>query len=289
MSDTRKVIIELKTNSQFKQAQRKIFEKVESVEGLELFKIDFLRNYTLMLTEIKMKPGYSINEAGLSPEAEILSILENKDKTYTVLMKLRPYIELDSIVKEFDINVIWDSPLKVTEDRRIYSAIADEENMDKLLSAIQRVGKIEKTRAVKKSTKEYNASKLISKSANKLSSGVDKSRLTVATVDQKLEGHSTSAVSSNIQVAKSSPISGSGGNSAGSAERTREEIETIFQKYKGAFYSMYNRALRKDPTIQGRVIVELTITPSGSVTAAKIVSSALNNKTLERKIIARVK
>ncbi|MEJ2251580.1 MAG: hypothetical protein P8Y97_18235 [Candidatus Lokiarchaeota archaeon] len=136
MSDTRKVIIELKTNSQFKQAQRKIFEKVESVEGLELFKIDFLRNYTLMLTEIKMKPGYSINEAGLSPEAEILSILENKDKTYTVLMKLRPYIELDSIVKEFDINVIWDSPLKVTEDRRIYSAIADEENMDKLLSAI---------------------------------------------------------------------------------------------------------------------------------------------------------
>lgn len=151
------------------------------------------------------------------------------------------------------------------------------------------LGKIEKARAVKTTTKEHNASRLISKSANKLSSGVDKSRLTVATVDQKLEGHSTSAVSSNIQVAKSSPISGSGGSSAGSAERTREEIETIFQKYKGAFYSMYNRALRKDPTIQGRVIVELTITPSGSVSAAKIVSSALNNKSLERKIIARVK
>ena len=150
------------------------------------------------------------------------------------------------------------------------------------------LGKIEKTRTTKKQTKNYNASKLISKSANKLSGGVNKSRLTVATVDQKLEGHSTSAVSSNISTASSSPIRGSG-NSTGKAERTREEIETIFQKYKGAFYSMYNRALRKDPTIQGRVVIELTITPSGNVTSAKIISSVLNNKALERKIIARVK
>lgn len=145
MSDIRKVIIELKTNPKFKQAQRNIFDKLESIEGLELFKIDFLRNYTLMLTEIKMKKGYTLNDAEIPPEAEILSILENKGTTYIVLMKLRPYIELDSIVKKFDINAIWDSPLKVTEDRRIYSAIADKENIDKLLSAIQFIGKIEKT------------------------------------------------------------------------------------------------------------------------------------------------
>ena len=150
------------------------------------------------------------------------------------------------------------------------------------------LGKIEKAKASKKTTKNYNASKLISKSADKLSGGVNKSKLTVATVDRKLEGHSTSAVSSNIAVAKSSPVSG-GGGSSGQAGRTREEIENIFQKYKGAFYSMYNRALRKDPTLQGRVIIELTISPSGAVTAAKIVSSQLSDKNLERKIVARVK
>lgn len=147
------------------------------------------------------------------------------------------------------------------------------------------LGKIEKTKTVKQNVKSYNASKLISKSADKLSGGVDKSRLTVATVDQKLEGHATSSVSSNITVAKSSRIN----RATGKAGRTREEIEAIFQKYKGAFYSMYNRTLRKDPTIQGRVTIELTISPSGTVTAAKIVSSQLGNETLERKIIARVK
>ena len=147
------------------------------------------------------------------------------------------------------------------------------------------LGKIEKTKAVKQNVKKYNASKLISKSADKLSGGVDKSRLTVATVDQKLEGHSTSAVSSDITVAKASRIN----RATGKAGRTREEIESVFQSKKGQFYSMYNRALRTDPTIQGRVTIELTISPSGRVTAAKIVSSQLGNKALERKIIARVK
>lgn len=147
------------------------------------------------------------------------------------------------------------------------------------------LGKIEKTKSVKQNVKKYNASKLISKSADKLSGGVDKSRLTVATVDQKLEGHSTSAVSSDITVAKASRIN----RATGKAGRTREEIEAVFQSKKGQFYSMYNRALRRDPSIQGRVTIELTISPSGRVTAAKIISSQLGNKTLERKIIARVK
>jgi TonB family protein len=146
------------------------------------------------------------------------------------------------------------------------------------------LGKIDKTKTVNKNVKKYNTSKLISKSATKLSGGVDKSRLTVATVDQNLEGHSTSSVSSDIATTKSSY-----NRKTGKAGRTREEIESVFQKYKGAFYSMYNRTLRNDPTIQGRVTLELTISPSGVVTACKIISSELGNKRLERKIIARVK
>lgn len=144
--------------------------------------------------------------------------------------------------------------------------------------------KIDKTKTVNTKVKKYNASKLISSSADKLSGGVDKSRLTVATVDQKLDSHSTTSVSSNISVAKARY-----NRKTGKAGRTREEIEAVFQKYKGAFYSMYNRSLRKDPTIQGRVTVELTISPSGRVTACRIISSELGNNSLEKKIIARVK
>lgn len=146
------------------------------------------------------------------------------------------------------------------------------------------LGKIDNTKSIKQPVKKYNATKLISSSADKLSGGVNKNRLTVATVNQKLDGHATSSVSSNISVAKTRY-----NRKTGKAGRSREEIESVFQKYKGAFYSMYNRSLRKDPTIQGRVTIELTISPSGRVVSCKIISSELGNKSLEKKIVARVK
>ncbi|MDH5612730.1 MAG: TonB family protein, partial [Gammaproteobacteria bacterium] len=62
-----------------------------------------------------------------------------------------------------------------------------------------------------------------------------------------------------------------------------------FQKNKGAIYNLYNRALRKDPTLGGKVIIELTINAQGKVVQCHIISSELNDPGLERKIIARVK
>jgi predicted DNA binding protein len=141
----RKVTIEVKTNPQFRKAQRAFFEKIEYIEGLELFRFDFEKGNALMLTEIKVKEGYSLEDAQIPPEAEILAILEKIDNTYTCLLRLKPYSELDSIVKKFNINVIWDTPLRVTEEKRVYSAIADQDNMKRLLSAITLVGDIEKT------------------------------------------------------------------------------------------------------------------------------------------------
>jgi len=151
----RKVIIEIKTNERFREAQRDFFDKIESIEGLELFKIDFKGGETLMLTEFKMKNGFSLDDALIPPEASILSILEAKDNVYTCLMKLKPYAELDPIVRKFDIDVVWDTPLRATEDRRIYSAMADQVNMKKLLSAIQLIGEIERTSFHKASFSEH--------------------------------------------------------------------------------------------------------------------------------------
>ena len=52
---------------------------------------------------------------------------------------------------------------------------------------------------------------------------------------------------------------------------------------------MYNRALRDNAQLQGKVVVELTISPEGEVTACRIVSSDLKDEELERKLIARIK
>jgi len=121
------------------------------------------------------------------------------------------------------------------------------------------------------------------------SGGIDTSRLSSGVGRSALAGRDTTKVESPVEmVAKAGPkpSPGSGGSKP---SRTYEEVSLVFDRNKGAIYSLYSRALRKDPTLQGKVVLEITIAPSGRVVACKIVSSELNNKRLERKLISRIK
>jgi protein TonB len=88
--------------------------------------------------------------------------------------------------------------------------------------------------------------------------------------------------------AEAAPEAQRSGRSA-KAARTREEVELVFDKNKSAIYALYSRALRENPTLQGKVVLEVTIAPSGEVTDCRLVSSDLADPELERKLVARVK
>jgi len=102
-----------------------------------------------------------------------------------------------------------------------------------------------------------------------------------------LTGHDTTAVSSRIVAA------GGGGNvskgGSGKPSRSQEEIALVFDRNKGAIYALYGRALRDTPDLQGKLVLEFTIAPSGEVTECHVVSSELKDPELEGKIVARVK
>jgi periplasmic protein TonB len=76
---------------------------------------------------------------------------------------------------------------------------------------------------------------------------------------------------------------------SGKASRSADEIALVFTRNKGAIDAMYARALRDNPALQGKVVVELTIAPSGDITAARIVSSELNDAEFENKLLARIR
>jgi len=44
-----------------------------------------------------------------------------------------------------------------------------------------------------------------------------------------------------------------------------------------------------DPTLEGKLVLRLTIAPSGEVTFCEIISSELEDSELERKLVQRVK
>jgi periplasmic protein TonB len=86
---------------------------------------------------------------------------------------------------------------------------------------------------------------------------------------------------------------GAGGNVAkgnsGKASRSIEEIKLVMERNKGAIYAIYNRALRDDPGLQGKVVIEMKIAPSGQLDGVRIVSSELKAEELEKKLLARIR
>ena len=76
---------------------------------------------------------------------------------------------------------------------------------------------------------------------------------------------------------------------SGKASRSIEEIRLVFERHKGAIYALYNRALRDEPALQGKVVLELKIAPSGEVVDCRVISSELSAAELERKLLARVR
>jgi periplasmic protein TonB len=104
-----------------------------------------------------------------------------------------------------------------------------------------------------------------------------------------LTGHETGAVTSNIARTGLNARGPTRTGSSGRAARSREEIELVFDRNKGAIYALYSRALREQPELQGKMVLEFTVSPAGQVTMCRVVSSELNDTDLERKIVERVK
>ncbi len=79
------------------------------------------------------------------------------------------------------------------------------------------------------------------------------------------------------------------GGGSGKASRSADEIALVFTRNKGAIDAMYARALRDNPALQGKVVLEITISPAGDITAARVISSDLNDPEFESKLLARIK
>jgi len=89
------------------------------------------------------------------------------------------------------------------------------------------------------------------------------------------------------KVSKSTDSNSSRGTNG--SRRAEEEITLVFDQNKGSLYSIYNRERRKDPGLQGKIVLEITISPEGKVVSVIIISSELNNPKLERSLLSRIK
>lgn len=143
-------------------------------------------------------------------------------------------------------------------------------------------------------TKESTSAPQLLTQTRSGSGGVDTRALTSGIASRRigsggdLQGRATEQVDSPVEAqAKLEAKSPSKANRV--LPRSDEEIQLIFQRYKGAITQLYQRARREDASLKGRAVFEITIEPSGAVSACKVLSSELNAPDLMAKVVARIK
>lgn len=229
--------------------------------------------------------------ADVSPRLAKL-ILEKK-KIPPPPKKEIPKPEKKKVVKKKEVKKKKEEPKKKKPDAREKArqsgliALQDELNDLRDFSLDDTLDLPQQTSG-KKALEVASTSDLLASSAKQSSGGITTSNLTRKATSTEFAKRQTSKVESKIestQKTKSKVAKSSGGLS----KRTSREIELVFQKNKTPIFAIYNRALRKDPSLQGKVVIELTIEPSGVVSNVKILSSDLANKSLERKLVLKIK
>jgi len=134
-----------------------------------------------------------------------------------------------------------------------------------------------------------NERAMITSKVGAASRGINTANMSRNTGGTGLGDRSTTQVSSPVAGLGQSAGGARRSGSSGKASRSREEIELVFDMNKGAIFALYNRALRIDPSLEGKLVLRLTIAPSGEVTFCEIVSSELGDDDLERKLVQRIR
>ncbi|SMF11637.1 hypothetical protein SAMN02745866_00735 [Alteromonadaceae bacterium Bs31] len=130
---------------------------------------------------------------------------------------------------------------------------------------------------------------IIGAKAKSGSGGIKTSELSRNTGGVALSGKKTTAVDSKLAAPTGASAEAQKKAAATGGRRSEEQMRKIMDQNKGAMFNIYNRALRKDPTLEGKVVFEMVIEPGGRISSAKIVSSDLDDPALEAKLLSRIK
>ncbi len=237
----------------------------------------------------KAKPPVPVEKP--KPKAEVKPVLPPKPE-----VKPKPTIERKKPSEVVEQKPLTETQQKARETAASSGLLALSNELNDLVDSgdvAQKVaGKLENNSTAGSQTAGHNANVITSNvattggtvNAAAYGSTVGKTELSareIATAKSELleeptSGDKAAADTKNMQ--------------AGAGGRSYEENATIiFDKNKGSLYALYDRERRKSPGLKGKIVLEITISKTGDVTNVKMVSSTLNNPSLESRIVSRIK
>jgi predicted DNA binding protein len=92
--------------------------------------------------EVEMTEGHTIEDLVLPPPAEIVSVIQSSGRTYTCVVQVKAPKEMLGVFQEFDLNVIWDTPMGFTGEYMVLSVVGEDEDLRELMGIIELIGTV---------------------------------------------------------------------------------------------------------------------------------------------------
>jgi outer membrane biosynthesis protein TonB len=129
--------------------------------------------------------------------------------------------------------------------------------------------------------------KLLAAKVNQQSTALANAKVSQTVVSDELSTHNTQTIRlSDEEVIASGEGEEQYADSQSLANvRSEMKLRQTLEASKARLYALYNRALRKDPLLKGKVVFNIEIQPNGAISEVFIESSELDNAKLERQLL----
>ncbi|KYK31566.1 MAG: hypothetical protein AYK22_02420 [Thermoplasmatales archaeon SG8-52-3] len=138
----RKLTIDLKIRDELLEMLNFLLDKTESIELIELIKLDFKKGVKMGIAALNMKAGYTIDDVDFPEFMDTLTVLKKEGNRYIIFAKVTFFKKFTSLAKKFDLDIIWDTPSIFSKDKMTLSVTANEENLKKFLDLIKNLGEV---------------------------------------------------------------------------------------------------------------------------------------------------
>lgn len=139
----RKLTVDLKIRDEFLETLNFLLDKAESIELIELIKLDFEQGIKMGIAALNLKEGYKIEDIDFPDFMEMITVLKHEGNRYIIFAKVKFMKKLIGMAKKFDIDLIWDTPSLFQKEKMVLSVIGEEEDLKKFLDVIKLLGEVQ--------------------------------------------------------------------------------------------------------------------------------------------------
>lgn len=93
--------------------------------------------------------------------------------------------------------------------------------------------------------------------------------------------------SGNLVISEAEPVIENENGRSGTG-RNQDDIAAVIMQHNSVIQYCYQKELRRDPNLKGKLVLRLVITPQGTVDRVSILSSTLNNPRVEACVVERI-